>query len=207
MLAYLSCSYLCFELYILFGLVNLGEMTATCTGNRCCDGFFWNNESTKCEKCKPGFIGSNCAISCPYPTYGEQCQGICDCDKNSCDVSTGCRPITTETSQFCLPGYFGNKCRAKCINPSYGEECQGHCDCSEHLCDVTTGCLGVTKEERCLPGFFGRHCNAKCVYPFFGEGCQGHCNCSEYLCDVTNGCRDIPCTDGTCMFQYVPSMI
>ena len=32
MLALLSYSYLCFELYILFGLVNLGEMTATCAG-------------------------------------------------------------------------------------------------------------------------------------------------------------------------------
>ena len=53
-------------------------------------------------ECKPGFIGSNCAISCPYPSYGEQCQGICDCDKNNCDVSTGCKRITTGTHKTFL---------------------------------------------------------------------------------------------------------
>ena len=47
--------------------------------------------------CSPGYFGRNCTRSCPYPLYGEVCGGICECDKDSCDVSTGCRPITTGT--------------------------------------------------------------------------------------------------------------
>lgn len=47
------------------------------------------------SECQPGYHGPNCAKSCPYPTYGDRCQGVCDCDKISCDVSTGCRTPTT----------------------------------------------------------------------------------------------------------------
>lgn len=43
----------------------------------------------------PGYIGKNCTIVCPYPTYGYVCQGFSDCDEDMCDVSTGCEPITT----------------------------------------------------------------------------------------------------------------
>ena len=45
--------------------------------------------------CQPGYGGPNCTSFCPYPTYGDRCQGICDCDNNSCDVTTGCRTPTT----------------------------------------------------------------------------------------------------------------
>ena len=46
-------------------------------------------------ECMPGYLGPNCTLSCPYPTYGEQCEGHCDCSKPSCDIATGCRaPIT-----------------------------------------------------------------------------------------------------------------
>nr|XP_022290380.1 cell death abnormality protein 1-like [Crassostrea virginica] len=57
----------------------------------CCDGYYWNAYNGTCE----GYGGSNCTSPCPYPTYGDRCQGICDCDNNSCDVSTGCRTPTT----------------------------------------------------------------------------------------------------------------
>ena len=46
-------------------------------------------------ECHPGYIGPNCTIQCPYPTYGELCQGYCNCRKENCDVSTGCRAPTT----------------------------------------------------------------------------------------------------------------
>ena len=49
-------------------------------------------------ECTPaGYFGSNCSEPCPYPYYGDGCRGTCKCDKNSCDVSTGCRPRTTGT--------------------------------------------------------------------------------------------------------------
>ena len=45
--------------------------------------------------CPPGYVGLNCTLQCPYPTYGFRCSGRCECDKDSCDFSTGCRHITT----------------------------------------------------------------------------------------------------------------
>ena len=43
------------------------------------------------EECGPEYSGPNCTILCSYPTYGDECQGICACDKKTCDISTGCR--------------------------------------------------------------------------------------------------------------------
>lgn len=45
--------------------------------------------------CMQGFSGENCLSSCPYPTYGNDCQKLCNCSKDMCDVSTGCQQITT----------------------------------------------------------------------------------------------------------------
>lgn len=52
----------------------------------------------------PGYSGLNCATRCPYPTYGRRCQGHCNCSNYTCDVSTGCRTLTT--GQL----YFPNRC-------------------------------------------------------------------------------------------------
>ncbi|XP_078334329.1 uncharacterized protein LOC144625834 isoform X2 [Crassostrea virginica] len=116
--------------------------------NGCCDGYFLNFDSKKCEKCMAGYIGPNCTIRCPYPTYGELCQGNCDCNKNSCDVSTGCRTwTTTKLQEECSPGYFGHHCRAKCMCPYYGVDCESQCNCSEHQCNATTGCSTSTVDH------------------------------------------------------------
>ena len=50
--------------------------------------------------CQPGYHSSNCSELCPYPSYGDRCQGICDCDEISCDVSTGCWTPTTGSLSF-----------------------------------------------------------------------------------------------------------
>lgn len=36
-----------------------------------------------------------CTTICPYPTYGHECQGLCRCDKDKCDVSNRREPKTT----------------------------------------------------------------------------------------------------------------
>ena len=46
-------------------------------------------------ECKPGFLGPNCTQPCPYPFYGQKCQGHCNCDRQKCHVSTGCTTGTT----------------------------------------------------------------------------------------------------------------
>lgn len=45
--------------------------------------------------CMPGYNGINCALLCPYPQYGVDCQMSCNCIKDLCDVSTGCIDPTT----------------------------------------------------------------------------------------------------------------
>uniref|UniRef100_A0A8W8MN04 Uncharacterized protein n=1 Tax=Magallana gigas TaxID=29159 RepID=A0A8W8MN04_MAGGI len=98
------------------------------------------------QGCMPGYSGVNCTSLCPYPLYGVDCQGICICSKDMCDVSTGCQQITTGSlvaQTLCLTGYFGRYCRARCIYPYYGEECEAQCNCSKPLCDVATGCKAV----------------------------------------------------------------
>lgn len=45
-----------------------------------------------------GHIGPNCTILCVYPTFGEECQGYCDCDKDVCNASTGCTNSSTGNS-------------------------------------------------------------------------------------------------------------
>ena len=55
-------------------------------------------------ECSPGYTGPNCSIQCPYPTYGEKCQGYCDCDRDSCDFTTGCTLLTTGT--YLIYQYF-----------------------------------------------------------------------------------------------------
>lgn len=41
----------------------------------------------------PGFSGLNCTRKCPFPTYGIRCQKLCKCNKDQCDVSTGCSSL------------------------------------------------------------------------------------------------------------------
>lgn len=45
--------------------------------------------------CMPGYSGVNCSLQCPYPSYGVNCQKICNCIQELCDVSTGCQQTTT----------------------------------------------------------------------------------------------------------------
>lgn len=40
--------------------------------------------------CPDGFIGKECNTLCPYPTYGRNCDFICDCRKESCNAAIGC---------------------------------------------------------------------------------------------------------------------
>ncbi|XP_052690842.1 multiple epidermal growth factor-like domains protein 10 [Crassostrea angulata] len=78
-----------------------GETIPECKENfRCCDGYFWNWTINRCELCMPGYSGLNCTTRCPYPSYGYRCQGYCDCSNDTCDVSTGCRTLTTVQSNF-----------------------------------------------------------------------------------------------------------
>lgn len=40
--------------------------------------------------CENGFTGINCVTKCQYPTYGQDCQSVCDCNATVCDSVNGC---------------------------------------------------------------------------------------------------------------------
>lgn len=44
--------------------------------------------------CENGFTGINCVIKCQYPTYGQDCQSLCDCNATFCDYVSGCIPAS-----------------------------------------------------------------------------------------------------------------
>lgn len=68
----------------------------------CCLGYIWNSTINMCDKCISGYTGPNCTSICPYPTYGDNCQHICDCSKDECDYSSGCNSLTSEKQTFYL---------------------------------------------------------------------------------------------------------
>ncbi|XP_061168360.1 uncharacterized protein LOC133177322 [Saccostrea echinata] len=82
---------------------------ASCDGpEKCCVGFKWDEQIGNCTKCDIGYTGRHCGEKCPYPTYGEICQQVCECNQPLCDFSTGCKSnittflISTTSSLFPL---------------------------------------------------------------------------------------------------------
>nr|XP_022286422.1 multiple epidermal growth factor-like domains protein 10 isoform X2 [Crassostrea virginica] len=131
-MTHILCKHICSKVFLVTCLMMLPRSVQSkppkCEKNNgCCLGYTWNPSSQSCEKCTPGYTGLNCTIRCPYPSYGENCQRKCNCSKEDCDVSTGCRTVTTEISilHSCRPGYTGRNCRGACVYPYYGTECQG----------------------------------------------------------------------------------
>lgn len=47
----------------------------------------WNELFLACGK---GYNGTNCSMTCPYPTYGQNCQSNCNCIFKDCDHRNGC---------------------------------------------------------------------------------------------------------------------
>lgn len=84
-----------------YGCRNLTEKNVVnkCKGQNgtiaCCHGYQWNKEKTKCIPCDKGFTGYNCEAICPFPSYGLDCQAICNCTKANCDPKDGCSGNST----------------------------------------------------------------------------------------------------------------
>lgn len=56
----------------------------------CCSGSFWSEEKSACEKCPLGYHSFNCSEICKFPTFGDDCQHICNCSKDLCSHINGC---------------------------------------------------------------------------------------------------------------------
>lgn len=49
--------------------------------------------------CDRGFRGENCDTKCPYATYGDGCQSLCNCNITYCDHVNGCTVSSGGTTQ------------------------------------------------------------------------------------------------------------
>lgn len=127
------------------------------------------------QECMPGYTGLDCTTTCPYPTYGDGCQGYCDCNNDMCDVSTGCRSLTT--SKPLRDSILFN---LLAFNLIWNKNIVFRV-CVSHYCAYI--------DSECMPGYNGPRCNIPCPFPTFGERCQGFCNCSRNQCDVSTGCK------------------
>lgn len=61
---------------------------------------YYNPKILNCTDCLSGYYGSNCSNSCPYPSYGVDCQEECHCQEKVCDHVFGC-------SNYELNGKYG----------------------------------------------------------------------------------------------------
>lgn len=51
--------------------------------------------------CNVGFFGQDCRERCPAPTYGVDCQFICNCSNDNCHFAFGCkRSVSGKCSLF-----------------------------------------------------------------------------------------------------------
>ncbi|XP_065926830.1 protein draper isoform X2 [Magallana gigas] len=155
--------------------------------------------STKNFTCSAGLTGNNCSIQCRYPSFGNNCQSICNCNNSSCNAVTGCivgsptlYPVSNsspvvESSHFldnkiatpklCPVGYLGPECEYTCRYPSYGSGCQMKCNCTEELCDLVNGCYNSSEFDEFCP------CNQ------FEDGCRKICNCTDGIDDHISNCN------------------
>ncbi|XP_022292637.2 uncharacterized protein LOC111103574 isoform X3 [Crassostrea virginica] len=92
-------------------------------GMICPDEYVWNEMQNKCTSCMDGFIGRNCNVKCPPPSYGQECQLECKCQPSVCHHVFGCRRSESD----CEIGKQGHFCENSCPYPSYGKECQLLC--------------------------------------------------------------------------------
>nr|XP_022289432.1 scavenger receptor class F member 2-like [Crassostrea virginica] len=81
---------------ILFCFFPCNIIDADCSGrpHGCCEGYEFNNTSGKCEECRVGFYGKYCTVACPFPSYGRDCQDICNCPIDDCNFVMGCQEKT-----------------------------------------------------------------------------------------------------------------
>ncbi|XP_034339181.1 cell death abnormality protein 1-like isoform X2 [Magallana gigas] len=143
--------------------------------------------------CQVGFFGPNCLKPCVYPSFGERCQGVCNCTQDICNIITGCAD--------CPMGFYGSLCTNACRYPGFGVQCQKHCNCSQEICNHITGCLNISGSNTmkttsssapvCADGYFGLDCISPCRYPSFGKKCQYECKCTLSKCNHIKGCGNM----------------
>ncbi|XP_062620683.1 uncharacterized protein LOC134282294 isoform X1 [Saccostrea cucullata] len=77
--------------YLFVSMTCSPETPNPCEGSsECCSGYFLDNKTKTCVGCPVGYIGPNCKLKCPFPTFGHFCQSNCECNIEKCHFTTGC---------------------------------------------------------------------------------------------------------------------
>ncbi|XP_056010697.1 uncharacterized protein LOC125678180 [Ostrea edulis] len=67
---------------------------------KCRPDFMWLKDTGRCVECLLGYYGPECIYKCPYPSFGRRClDGVCNCSREFCNVSTGCVSAGKHTPQ------------------------------------------------------------------------------------------------------------
>ncbi|XP_034335682.2 multiple epidermal growth factor-like domains protein 10 isoform X2 [Magallana gigas] len=76
----------------LYHYLMVAASSNNCEGkpHECCAGYTFNATLDTCVECDVGFYNTTCSSPCPYPTYGRDCQNICNCTQNMCNIVQGC---------------------------------------------------------------------------------------------------------------------
>lgn len=45
-------------------------------------------------ECPLGFHSFNCSVACKFPSFGDDCQYLCNCSESSCDHRFGCNKFS-----------------------------------------------------------------------------------------------------------------
>lgn len=56
--------------------------------------------------CGKGYTGPTCKIKCPFPSYGVDCQMICNCTDKECNPANGCNNLSTGVHTFLIALYL-----------------------------------------------------------------------------------------------------
>eukprot|EP00658_Telonema_sp_P-2_P012657 TRINITY_DN1481_c0_g1_i1.p1 TRINITY_DN1481_c0_g1~~TRINITY_DN1481_c0_g1_i1.p1 ORF type:complete len:390 (+),score=79.12 TRINITY_DN1481_c0_g1_i1:117-1286(+) len=128
--------------------------------------------------CDRGFLGPNCALSCPATDEGVICGG-----RGRCVMSGG------HSSCACQSGSRGEACQFVCPGSlSSDKVCSGHGECHAHPADKPIAAICT----ECDDGFVGADCSLKCPnLSAKGLPCGGEGKCLE-----TNGVATCSCNDG-----------
>eukprot|EP00105_Crassostrea_gigas_P036578 XP_019920726.1 PREDICTED: uncharacterized protein LOC109617997 [Crassostrea gigas] len=79
---------------------NLLNMCTNINGTlECCEGYKLDIALDTCIPCERGFTGINCVTNCIYPSYGQDCQSLCDCNATYCHYANGCIRFSEYQSQ------------------------------------------------------------------------------------------------------------
>lgn len=129
-----------------------------------------------------GFRGKDCSERCPAPTYGVDCQSICNCSNEKCHHVYGClRSLSgnfiIRTVSFWLR-YYNFLFPLFILSITFSKD------------DILTCLLYIKKNysEECEIGRIGWYCEIICPYPNYGKECRLKCNCKRDHCDPTDGC-------------------